>query len=111
MATAGRGLQGRLLAGLALLVVAAIASTGWLTAWVARRQLAVGEEDRTRALVDAVVALVERSVDTAQPLASDGNRARLGEVTRGLDGVGGIRDLLIVDGERHVVVGPGASLG
>lgn len=103
----GVGLQGRLLAGLAALVLAAVASAGWVTLRVARAGVGDAEEEQARKVAEAVAALLGRQRGAGPP---DGARARMAEAAAGLTGVGGIDEVAAVDaGGRPLVGEPGSD--
>lgn len=93
------GLQSRLLAGLAVLVLAAIASTGWLSLQLARGRLDASEEDRARALGETVAGLLSATIGQGT-LADATVRRRLGEAEASLGLVKGIEEVRIVDAKR-----------
>src|SRR5690349_11136135 len=95
------GLNARLLAGLAVLVFAAIASTGWLALEVARGRLVAVEEDRARAMGEAAASLL----GGLREGFSEPGRARLGEAAQRLVGVGGVTDVAIIDALHRPLVG------
>ena len=98
------GLQWRLLAGLAILVFVAIASTGLLTLRVASGRLDSAEEERARVVGESVAGLLgERDISDAA------GHERLERSTRALVGVGGISDVVIIDGAHRVLVGEADS--
>src|SRR5438105_2626172 len=110
------GLNARLLAGLSVLVFAAIASTGWLTLEVARGRLLSVEEERARAMGEAAANLLggmrEGFSQPVPPAGAAPGRARLDEAARGLVGVGGVEEVVIVDALQHPLVGdPGGDAG
>jgi signal transduction histidine kinase len=108
--TVGRrslGLQGRLLAGLAVLVLVAIASAGWLTLRVAAGGLDEAEEARARGMGAAVASLVGRAYEGG----GDG-AARAADAARSLLGLGGITEIVVVDAAGRPIVGqPGDDGG
>ncbi len=89
------GLQARLLAGLAVLVFAAIGSAGWLTVRVARAGLEAEEEDRARGMGDAAAALLAQAGDEAQVVAA----------AKALAGLGGLAEVTVVDVNGRALVG------
>src|SRR5438105_1669276 len=99
------GLNARLLAGLAVLVLLAISSTGWLTLEVARARLVAVEEERARATGEAAAALL----GGLREGFSEPGRARLSEAARRLVGVGGVEEVAIVDAMQHPLVGQPAG--
>jgi two-component system, NtrC family, sensor kinase len=95
------GLQGRLLAGLAVLVFAAIGSSGWLAVRVASDGLDAAEEARARGLGTAAAGVIARSWGTG----GAGARERLAGAATGLLGLGGITEVAVVDAEGKALFG------
>ncbi|MSP59657.1 MAG: sensor histidine kinase [Myxococcales bacterium] len=99
----GVGLQGRLLAGLAVLVFVAIGSAGWLTARVARVELDAAEEERARGMGDAAAALIGRAHDGDG--GAEARRARMIAAAGSVVGMAGVRDVAVLDESGKNVVG------
>ncbi|MGZ3440813.1 MAG: sensor histidine kinase [Polyangia bacterium] len=94
-------LRTRLLAGLAVLVVAAVASAGWIVLAVARTRLQEAEEARAHVVGGQLVALVERACsDACQP------RDVMAAVAALVEG-GAAPEMVAVDGGRRVVIATG----
>ena len=89
------GLQARLLAGLAVLVFAAIGSAGWLTVRVARAGLDADDEERARGMGDAAAAMIGRAGDENAAVAA----------ARALVGLGGVTDVTVIDPSGRSLVG------
>ena len=94
-------LRTRLLAGLAVLVFAAVATAGWSVLAVARVKLTEAEDARAGVLGTEIAALVQRA-------CADGCRAGdLAPVARALVDGGAVPELVVVDGERRLLLAAG----
>jgi signal transduction histidine kinase len=100
-------LRTRLLVGLAVLVLAAVATAGASVLAVARKQLQEAEDARAGAVGAALAALLERAC------AGGCAAARVEPLARALVADGAAPELMIVDGERRLVAAAGerAPLG
>src|SRR5690242_11101901 len=98
-------LRTRLLAGLAVLVLAAVASSGWVVLTVARVHLEGAQETQARLLGEQALRLLRASYDAGQPLASPSNRARLIGTAQALVDRGDVRDIAVIDEAGRALVG------
>ncbi|HZS35414.1 MAG TPA: HAMP domain-containing sensor histidine kinase, partial [Polyangia bacterium] len=98
-------LRTRLLLGLAVLVLSAVASTGWLVLSVARARLAGAQEADARLVAASVAHLLRLSYDPQLPLADARNRASLSSAARAAIERGDARELVIVDGRGTPIFG------
>ncbi|MDB4967251.1 MAG: integral rane sensor signal transduction histidine kinase [Myxococcales bacterium] len=94
-------LRTRLLAGLAVLVFAAVATAGWSVLAVARVKLHEAEDARASVIGAQIVALVQRAC--AQSCQS----GDVGEVARTLVDGGAAPEVVVVDGERRLIAASG----
>jgi two-component system, NtrC family, sensor kinase len=104
-------LRAQLLAGLAVLVLAAVSSTGWLVLRVARGRLDAAEDERARVTVDQIARLLRLSYDGARPQGDDAARAALAARAHALVERGDARDLVVVDMHGAPLVGDPRSDG
>jgi signal transduction histidine kinase len=94
-------LRWRLLVGLAVLVLVAVASSGWLVLQVARARLAAAQLDGAQALGAQLAALLQKSAEKPETLAA---------ACRALVESGAVVDVAVVDDRGQVTVGdPRAS--
>jgi two-component system, NtrC family, sensor kinase len=94
-------LRTRLLVGLAVLVLAAVATAGWSVLAVARAKLQEAENSRVHVVGSALVALVEHAcVDGCDP-------GRVVTLARTLVAGGALPELVVIDRERHVLAAEG----
>ena len=100
------GLQTRLLAGLAVLVFVAIASTGWLSLQVARGGLDAAEEERARVIGETAAGVMGAAVGRGG-LGDAGVRERLRLAEQAITGAaaGGIEEARFVDAQRRTLDG------
>ncbi len=98
-------LRTRLLVGLAVLVVAAVLSSGWLLLTVARVRLVGGQERQARVLSEQLLRELRASYDWKLPLSDFANRTRLASAARAMVLRGDVRDVAIVDEDGQPVAG------
>jgi signal transduction histidine kinase len=104
-------LRTRLLAGLAVLVLVAVSSSGWLVLQVARARLADAQETNARLVAEQLLRLVGESYDPSLPLDDARNQAALHGTARALVERADVRELAIVDAQGRALVGePDAAL-
>src|SRR4051812_31200971 len=94
-------LRTRLLAGLAVLVFAAVATAGWSVLAVARVKLHEAEDARASVIGMQMAALVQRAC------AQSCRAGDVAEVARTLVDGGATAELVVVDTERRLLVGAG----
>ncbi|HEX4456895.1 MAG TPA: HAMP domain-containing sensor histidine kinase [Polyangia bacterium] len=94
-------LRTRLLVGLAVLVLAAVATAGWSVLAVARAKLQEAEDSRAHVVGGALAALVERAC------AGGCDKERVTAMARTLVAGGALPELVIVDRERRLLAAEG----
>jgi signal transduction histidine kinase len=98
-------LRTRLLAGLAVLVLAAVASSGWVILAVARTRLEAAQETQARLVGEQALRLLRASFDPTQPLSSPANRSRLAGTAQALVDRGDAREVTVIDEAGQTVLG------
>jgi signal transduction histidine kinase len=94
-------LRTRLLVGLAVLVLAAVASSGWLVLQVAQARLKEAQDQSAQALGEELLAVLQRSMERELPA----DRAALADAARALVERGALLAVTIVDSARNPIVG------
>jgi signal transduction histidine kinase len=100
-------LQTRLLLGLAILVLAAVSSTGWLVLQVARVRLSGAQETDARLVGNHLVETLRDSYDPTLPLGDERNRRPLAGTAQSMENRGDVREVCIVDAQGTTVYGQG----
>jgi signal transduction histidine kinase len=95
----------RLLLGLAVLVLTAVASSGWLLLTVARVQLQGAQESQARLLGEQISRELLAGLDEKAPLGDPINRTRLDAAATSLMTRGHAREVVVVDEQGRAIVG------
>jgi two-component system, NtrC family, sensor kinase len=98
-------LRTRLLVGLAVLVLLAVATSGWMLLTVARIKLTGAQEVQARLLGEQAVRVLAMSFDASRPLSSADNRALLEGTARALVDRGDVAEVAMIDADGKPVVG------
>src|SRR5260370_15354285 len=97
------------MAGLAVLVLAAVTSSGWLVLTVARRLLEATQDARAAQFGTQAAALLERAGDVNLELGHPVNREALARTVRALRAADAVSDVAILDSQGRPVIGAAAS--
>lgn len=106
------GLRTRLLVGLAVFIVVAVASSGWVLLTAARVRLETAQETQARLTGEGLARLLRTSYDPALPLGDARNRAQLGATVGALVDRGDASEIVVADAEGRALIGePGDDWG
>jgi signal transduction histidine kinase len=104
------GLRGRLLVGLAVMVVLAVASSGWLVLQVARVRLRGSQEKQGRLLGAEILKVLRASIDPRKPLRDPQNLEKLVGSVREMVARGDAQGIDVVDLDGAALAGtPGSD--
>lgn len=99
------------MAGLAVLVLAAVASSGWLVLTVARRVLEAAQDAHAAQFGTQAAALLERAGDVNLEISHPVNREALARTVRALQAADALSDVAILDAQGRPILGDAASDG
>jgi len=98
-------LRTRLLVGLAVLVVTAVLTSGWVLLLVAEARTDEAEQAQAKLQAVEAVRLLGAGLDPAQPLGAPSNRARLASARQALLDRGVVADVVVADEQGAVLAG------
>ncbi len=99
------GLRSRLLGGLAVLVIAAVTTSGWMALTIARKEMIVMQDNHALAFGGQVAELIARANPQMEELSGDVTQHAVQRVTSSLLRIHGVLEITVVDHRGIAIVG------